>query len=519
MTVSGMRRLAATSLATLIFFASTPCLESQTKKKASAKRPASTARKPVRKAKKKTPATPLPVAVGVTFEERLSSLVNGTVSRSSDAGVMVVEVKSGRVIAERNPDLSLTPASNMKIFTTAAALDILKPSFDFVTTVSMRGSVEPTGTLHGDVRIVGRGDATIGSRFHDGDATAVIDQWAVELQRAGVKAIEGDLIFEYGYLDTEYIHPSWPTDQLLNWYEAPVSAFSMQEGCVLVRILPSSNRQKAIVQMEPKNTYLTVDNHCITGRGRPLVTRRPGTNELIIGGGVPPRSGASEIFITVVNPIHYFAQVTQEAFERNGIHLLGQVRLVERDPRTDWKVVTEHKTPLAIHVYVINKKSQNHYAEQLIKVLGAESAKGGSWEGGAEVVAGWLKSKVGASTDGYLQADGSGMSRFNRATPRQFIKVLRYMAKTPYMGDFLSSMPYTGDPDSKFGKRLKNAPYGRQIYAKTGYISGVVALSGYVHGKSGTLYAFTFLFNRYHTGVFNVYRLHDEMLKEIVKGG
>jgi D-alanyl-D-alanine carboxypeptidase/D-alanyl-D-alanine-endopeptidase (penicillin-binding protein 4) len=116
-------------------------------------------------------------------------------------------------------------------------------------------------------------------------------------------------------------------------------------------------------------------------------------------------------------------------------------------------------------------------------------------------------------------ADGSGMSRNNRASASSFITLLRYMWKSRWREDFVSSMPYTGDPDSKFGNRLKNPPYARQVYAKTGYIAGVVGLSGYVHSSSGKVYAFSFIFNRYRVGVYAVYRLQDEMLKEIITKG
>ena len=114
----------------------------------------------------------------------------------------------------------------MKLFTTAAAIDLLGPGFKVTTTVFTNGKVDASGTLDGDVKVVGHGDPTIGGRFHDGRATAVIEEWATDLKRAGVKTIRGNLVFEYGYMDTEYIHPSWPVDQLVNWYEAPVAAFS-----------------------------------------------------------------------------------------------------------------------------------------------------------------------------------------------------------------------------------------------------------------------------------------------------
>src|ERR1041385_5201300 len=231
-----------------------------------------------RKATVKAPAI-AGTAVGSTLGERLLSLMNGSVGRSSEASLQGVEVESGEVVAERTPHTPLAPASNMKLFTTAAAIDLLKPTFEVTTTVYARGAVQPNGTLEGDVKIVGHGDPTIGGRFHDGHATPVIEDWVPDLKSAGIKPIHGSLIFEYGYMDTEYIHPTWPVDQLINWYEAPVSAFSMQEGCVEGRVLPARPGNPCIVQLDPPTSYLQVDNSCRTGRGMPFITRSRGTNE------------------------------------------------------------------------------------------------------------------------------------------------------------------------------------------------------------------------------------------------
>jgi D-alanyl-D-alanine carboxypeptidase/D-alanyl-D-alanine-endopeptidase (penicillin-binding protein 4) len=198
---------------------------------------------------------------------------------------------------------------------------------------------------------------------------------------------------------------------------------------------------------------------------------------------------------------------------------MGQIVLTPHDARPDWRLVTKHTTPLSVLVYVINKKSQNHYAEQVVKMIGAEERKEGTWAAGTATVTDWLTSKVGVTPAEYHQADGSGMSRLNRASAGAFIHLLRYMWKGPWREDFVSSLPYSGDPDSKFGHRLRTAPYARNVYAKTGYIVGVVGLSGYVHAASGKIYAFSFLFNRYHVGPWAVYRLQDEMLKELIKNG
>jgi D-alanyl-D-alanine carboxypeptidase/D-alanyl-D-alanine-endopeptidase (penicillin-binding protein 4) len=506
-------------LAVLLFLFDPSWIEAQSKKKkkTTGRKPAATKKSTPRK--KAAPAPPVAAAVGHTLEERLNSLVNGSVAQSGDTSIQIVELESGRVVAQRNPHMAVAPASNMKLFTTAAAIDLLQPTFEVKTTVHVRGNLDASGTLDGDVKVVGRGDPTIGGRFHDGEATAVLQDWAADLKRAGIKNVRGNLIFEHGYFDTEYIHPTWPEDQLVNWYEAPVSAFSMQEGCVEVRVLPARPGQRCVVQLEPPTSYLAVQNSCTTGRGLPFITRRRGENTIIVRGGVPSRTGRTEVFVTVENPVHYFAAVTNETFQRAGIRIGGQIVLTPKDTRNDWRQVSEHSTPLNILVYVVNKKSQNHYAEQVLKIMGAEKRQVGSWTTGNAVVTEWLTGKVGVPANEFLAADGSGMSRFNRASSNAFISLLRYMWKSPWREDFVSSMPYTGDPDSKFGNRLKQPPYARQVYAKTGYIAGVIGLSGYVHAQSGKVYAFSFLFNRYRVGVYAVYRLQDEMLKEIIRGG
>jgi D-alanyl-D-alanine carboxypeptidase/D-alanyl-D-alanine-endopeptidase (penicillin-binding protein 4) len=471
------------------------------------------------RSRRSAPARPADAASGSTLSERVTSLMNGSVAGSSDVSLQVVDVDTGAVVAERNANVPLAPASNMKLFTTATAIDLLHPDFQVTTTVFLRGVADASGTLTGDVKVVGHGDPTIGGRFHDGHSTAVIDEWATDLKRAGVKTIRGNLIFEYGYMDIEYIHPTWPVNQLVNWYEAPVSAFSMQENCVQVRVAPGSPRKACVVQLEPPTSYFNIQSSCITGRGVPFVTRYLNTNTIMIRGGVPARAGTTEVFVTIENPVQYFATVTHETFVRNGINVQGQIIVTPRDDRPDWRAVSQHTTPLNVVVYVINKKSQNHYAEELVKIIGAETKKEGTWAAGTGTVTEWLTGKLEVPPSEFHQADGSGMSRDNRASANAFVHLLRYMWKSQYREDFVSSLPYSGDPDSKFGHRLRNAPYARQVYAKTGYIAGVVGLSGYVRGGSGRIYAFSFVFNRYHVGVYAVYQLQDSMLKEIITRG
>jgi D-alanyl-D-alanine carboxypeptidase/D-alanyl-D-alanine-endopeptidase (penicillin-binding protein 4) len=461
-----------------------------------------------------------PKAVGNTVEERLASLLNGPIAESSLASVQISEVGTNRVLARKNATRPVIPASNLKLLTTAAAFELLGSDFEFVTTLSTRGPVGVGGTLRGDVKVSGRGDPTIGARFHDGKSTAVFEEWAGVLKGAGIRTIEGDLVFEHGYFDSEFVHPTWPVNQLTSWYEAPVAALSLEEGCVSVKVTPGRPGQPAVVRLDPPSSYFQVENTSQTRPGRgAIVTRKDTENTIVVTGQMRATAKELQVYVTVVNPIRYFATVMRETFEARGIEIKGEIRLTGKDDRADWRTLTEYRTPLPVIVFVINKRSQNHYAEMLIKTLGAELRGEGSWDAGAAVLEEWLEKKVKVSRLSFDIIDGSGMSRHNRASAEVFIDLLDYVWKRPWAREFLSSMPYTGEREGRLRSRLQSEPYARQVYAKTGYLSRVIGLSGYIRATSGRVYAFSLLFNNYRSGVWEIYRLQDEILKEVVTGG
>ncbi len=455
-----------------------------------------------------------------SLENRLRPLVNEGLSRRSRSSVKIVELDSGRVVAAENPDTPVTPASNLKLLTTAAALDLLGEDFEFTTTFLIRGSVS-NGTLNGDLLVKGSGDPTIGGRFYDKASDTVFENLIVALRREGIQRITGDVVIEYGYFDDQWIHPSWPADQLVFWYEAPVSAPALQEGTVIVRVKPGSPGQKGVVELEPPNQFVTIENSSVTQRaGRGVyVGRKPGSNTIIVKGNVRPGDGPTEIPVTVMYPVHYFGNALHETLIKRGVELEGQPILTPKDPRDDWRVLDVVDTPLPVVVYVINKQSQNHYAEQVLKTLGAEKGKGGSWDSGTDVVETWMTGTVGVRPGQVSMTDGSGMSRENKVSASAFIEVLQHMWDSDHRMVFLSSMPYSGETFSRLRRRINQEPYKRNIYAKTGYISKVVGLTGYVKATSGKVYAFSLLYNDFPTWTGPMYQLQNTILQTIVDHG
>lgn len=460
-------------------------------------------------------------AASPTLGQRIEKLFGDRIVSRSESGILIVDVESGAVVAQHDPDRPLIPASNMKLFTTSAGLELLGPGYEFRTAVSTRGDVDRKGVLHGDIKITGGGDPTIGVRLHDGDPTAVFNDWASAIEQKGIRTIAGNLIFEYGFFDDEWVHPTWPVDQLTHWYEAPVSALALNEGCVTVRVRPGHPGGRAIVELEPANHFVEIENSCVTrSRGRGAVVMRAlGTNTIIVTGNIRPRQGPIEVRVTVQDPVKYFASVARDVFEKAGITVKGTTLIVPKDDRPGWKELTYHATPLSVVTLVINKKSQNHYAEQLMKTIGAETSGRGSWASGTAAVRKWLIDRVGVPPDEYQQVDGSGMSREDHASARVFVKLLRYMWAGPHRRDLISSLPYSGETESRLRRRMSRKPYARNVYAKTGYLVGAVGLSGYVRGESGKVYAFSMLFNNYRASPGAVYQFQDKILEALVKHG
>ena len=451
----------------------------------------------------------------------LNEAVKAARQVSRELSVHVVELASGEEIYSYNADQPRIIASNTKLLTTAAAFDTVGPGFFFETNVLWRGE-RGDGGLRGDVAVLGGGDPNISGRPYGGDPLVVFRQWAQEFKRLGVHRIEGDLFLVTGLFEPPLVHPDWPRDQLHRLYEAPVAALSFSDNCVLVRIWPGNAvGEPARVEMIPDLGVLRVENTATTvdssRRHKVIVDRRNGSDLLQISGSMYRRASPVESWVTVPDPVSYFGVALKTAFEEEGVELLGGLRPTMRLPSGQWRWVTGYRSDLMTTSEVINKRSQNFFAESLLKALGARLCGAGSWEAGRQVVQEFLV-RVGIQQGEYQLADGSGMSRGNRFTARQLTTVLKYMFEHEKGREFLLTLPYSGEEGLRWEDRLADEPYRGNIFAKTGSLLGVSTLSGYAKGRSGKTYAFSILCNR-TTGNWGAARAQDRILRELVDEG
>lgn len=442
------------------------------------------------------PAVPIGSGDGSPLAQALAVRVGGAGRGIPQLGVNVVEVETGKEIYGFRPDEMRTLASNTKLFTTAAAVDLLGTEFEFETPLVMRGQVEGD-TLAGDLAVVGSGDPNISGRFYEGDVYAVFRAWAGALRDRGIARVAGDLYLVDGLFERHVIHPSWPRDQLMSWYEAPVAALSFSDNCILVRVRPGGKPgAPGRVELVPNvDLYRVISQVTTTGSPRQqhlAVYRGDDGRSLVVQGAV--WAGAPfESWVTVPEPVEYFGAALRALLAEVGITVEGNVRTVEQLPGAVWEQVATHKSDLLTTLTVINHRSQNFYAESVFKLLGARVAGEGSWPGGVRAVTSFLE-RAGIK-DGFELSDGSGMSRGNRATPRRMTALLRHMFLHPSADLFLRSLPVSGGTDTNWRRRLAEAPYGGNVFAKTGTLSDVSTLSGYARGRSGRFYAFSILCN------------------------
>ncbi len=473
-------------------------------------------------------------AQSLDFRSRVNAQVAAARQVASELGVHILELQSGDTAYSYNPGTRRILASNTKLISSAAALDRLGPGFFFETEVLVRGEVAG-GALAGDLAIFGGGDPNLSGRHYQGDSFGAFREWAAALKRLGVRRIDGDLVLVHGLFDQEYVHPDWPRDQLTRWYEAPVAALSFNDNCVLVKVAPSRPGAAARVETVPPLAMFQVESTALTtGRSKSQWLKIDRKQQggagalhgevLTVGGRIYQRTESYDKWVTVSDPVKYFGAALETALAEEGIQISGRVVASTGLPRADssrsrapWRRLTTHRSDLLTTLEVVNKRSQNFYAESVLKLLGAKLCGRGSWAGGLDVAREFL-AEAGIEEGTYRLADGSGMSRGNHFAPEQLTRLLRHMFHHRWGQEFVRTLPYSGERDLKWSRRLAEAPYRGNVMAKTGYLSGVSTLSGYAKARSGKVYAFSILMNRIR-GEWRAKAAQDKIVKALIDHG
>jgi serine-type D-Ala-D-Ala carboxypeptidase/endopeptidase (penicillin-binding protein 4) len=483
-------------------------------------------------------------------------------------GVDVVDLETGKALYSQNSDQLFLPASNAKLFTTAAALAIAGPDYHFRTTVETEGKIDANGRLLGDLVIFGRGDPNISGRVLPfalktqrlPPHTQILEEMADQVARNGLKIVDGDLIGDDTFYAFERYAEGWAWDDL-QWIDgAPVSALTFNDNVVFVNVLPGEHPgDKAVVTVEPETTYYELDNRVVTSSvGVPKrvgIHRDPGSKKIVLWGSLPLSDSGMKEPMSIEDPAEFVAQLFRTMLERRGITIRGKTRArhgedaqffdqqiphpptaavvppvvnsavtnsavtppqePDLNPASTNKILAEHFSgPLLEDIRVTNKVSENLHAELALRLAGKLRGYGGSFEGGVAAVKQFLL-QAGLKEDEFTFLDGSGLSRRDLVTPAATVQLLIYASRQPWGPEFEESLPVSG-VDGSLSERFQKTPAVGQIHAKTGSLSHVNALSGYGQTQDGKQFVFSIFCNNHNLPASKVLGAMDAVVKLLV---
>jgi D-alanyl-D-alanine carboxypeptidase/D-alanyl-D-alanine-endopeptidase (penicillin-binding protein 4) len=414
--------------------------------------------------------------------------------RGGKWGVMVVSLTRGDTLFSQNAGEMMQPASTMKLFSTAAALDRFGPEHTFSTDVLRDAApLGADGTLTGNIYLRGDGDPSMSSRFWK-DANYPMNALAHAVAAKGIKHVKGDLVYDASAFDDQKIPEGWKSSYLGAAYAARVSALSLNENVVWVVVDPSDG--KANVTLEPATTAIPLTNHVrvVRGSGGRIVARQR-DDGIDVSGTVGANSGPLRYSLVVPDPALFTAGALRAALQGAGVTVDGAIKPGKTPANAD-KVASFASPPLSQIVSEMNRESINIVAELLFR----DAARAGAPDGVGTAASGlanmreFLSKKVGASPNAIEVHDGSGLSTLDFLTPRLMVELLSYAHRGPWSSAFHGSLPVAGESEL-LRRRMRATPAQGNLHAKTGTTNTVVGLGGYVTAKDGEIVAFSFLYN------------------------
>lgn len=431
-------------------------------------------------------ASPAQAASAAEVGPKVDALIQRLAPPEAHVGVSVVRFGTGEVLYAREANKLFTPASLQKLATSAAALGLLGAQKRFLTRVLTQGQVE-SGVLKGDLVLKGEGDPMLEAQD--------LEKLATNLRAQGIREVAGDLVGDATAFSPEGRGPAgWAWDDLDAGYGATASGLTLHRNAVTVTVSPAARAGEAPrLDINPATNYLQLRNTARTlasgeqgTLGFGLERFAPGSwqEALNVRGGLTTGAATETEQLAVADPARFTLTVFKEALGRQGVALRGQPRLGATPAGA--RTITSHQSPpLADIVHEMLKDSDNLIAETVLLHLGVKGKGGpGTWEKGLATLRGYLE-RAGWANDSYRLSDGSGLSRYNAVSPAQLTRLLGYLpTQRLAYPSFLIGLPVAG-VDGTLARRLIGPGTRGRLRAKTGTMSGVSGLAGYLETQDG----------------------------------
>jgi D-alanyl-D-alanine carboxypeptidase/D-alanyl-D-alanine-endopeptidase (penicillin-binding protein 4) len=417
-----------------------------------------------------------------------------------DHGIWSVAVKSlrsGETLYAANANRLQVPASNQKVLTTAVAAERLGWDYRYTTRIYSTGTIDPgSGLLNGDIIVVSDGDPTINPRHPE--RWAIFDEWGRQLAAKGIRTISGQLIGDDNAFEEPGWGLGWAWDDFAFGYGAQVSALQYNENQVELMIGPGQEAgARGVILVTPTGSGLTIDHRVTTvAAGEPNrinLRRVPGSDVLVVEGQVALGSATLTEYAAILDPTRTYLNAMRIAFRRQGVNVeRTPMDIDDVRPTPDMAKATllvEDRSPaLSELIDVTLKWSRNIYAETMLRSLSVAGTDAGGLEALRETLGGW-----GIAPELYLARDGSGLSRYDFLTADALTGLLTHIWNDPkHIEQYRAALPVTG-LSGNLADRLKDTPAHGRVWAKTGSMSQVRSLSGYLMTQQGEPLVFAFL--------------------------
>jgi len=466
-----------------------------------------------------------------TDRTAIDAILEAPPLRGAHVGLLAVDASSGRVLFERNSERRFVPASGQKILLTAAAWSRLGGDYRFRTEVWAAGPLVD-GTLDGDLVVIGSGDPSLSDLYWE-SGTAALRALADSIYAAGVRRVTGALLVDVSAWDSTTVAPTREVADLAFAYGATGGAFAIDEGelDVVVTAGPWVGAP-AEVEWSPKSAPDFVVNRVRTGAaggpGRVEAQYGPESRRVALSGTVA-LGAVDTTAVAQRDPVRIAGAVLARALEHAGVALeqgwevrwtIGEAigttclaGVVRTCPRARPLTALE-SPPVSVLSRAVLEPSQNWIAEQLLLALGERFGERGSWPDGLAALNDFLR-EIGVDSLDVVARDGSGLSAYDLVTPRALVRVLGHMAAHPDALAYRAAMPEPGEVDSTLEERL--AGLEGRVFAKTGTISNVNSLSGYLVREGGQEVIFAILANATGSPAAGVEAAIDDIVRVLAR--
>ncbi|HTX36428.1 MAG TPA: D-alanyl-D-alanine carboxypeptidase/D-alanyl-D-alanine-endopeptidase [Bryobacteraceae bacterium] len=491
-------------------------------------------------------ACPLPAA---GLAEKIDRAIESSpAARLAYWGIQVVDLDTGKTLYQRNPERYFVPASNTKLFTAAMALTRLGPDYTFVTRIVSTAAPDAEGRITGDLCLVGGGDPNLSARAIPyqkgpvtGDPLAAIAELADQVAARGVKRIAGSIVGDDTWYVWEPYATGWAIEDPISDDGAPVSALTINDNTLVLSVHPGARAgDLAWLTLNPSLEYYRIGNRVRTGppgsERHVTFDRLPDSLDGQLWGTLPVGNQGQDLRLGIQDPARYAAMALRAALEERGITVEGDAVARHLFPdelpaglhsapaaagggegqADGFELARRVSAPLLEDLRITAKVSQNLHAEMALRAVGKARRNVGSFEAGLDELKSFL-AEAGIGADSYSFHDGSGLARLNVVSPAAVVKLLRFMYASPQRENWISLLPVGGQDGTLANRFGSGAAAAGKIHAKTGSLSHVSALSGYIERPHGRWLAFSILVNNYNSRTAEVRGVMDQICNFMVE--